>query len=94
MLPDAGDRSLQTRTGGILCPRCGRPIVLLVGRLGPCEICERELAEARDARRAQAVAETEPHPCEVCGREIAGRRARYCGGTCRTRAWRRRAGAA
>ena len=52
------------------CPRCGRAIVLLVGVLGPCEICEGELKAERAARRE---ARATPRPCaENCGRTVTG----------------------
>lgn len=87
MLPDAGEPSVQSRTGGIPCPRCGRTIVLLVGRLGPCEICQRELAAEREARRA---ARDEVRPCgDGCGATVTGQ-AIYATATCRSRASRAR----
>jgi hypothetical protein len=89
MLSDAGDEHLEPRTGGIPCPRCGRLIVLLVGKLGPCEVCMGELAAEREARRA---ARAEVRPCgDGCGLTVTGQ-ATYATATCRMRAWRARQG--
>jgi hypothetical protein len=91
MLPDAGDRALLARSGGIPCPRCGRPIVILVGKLGPCEPCQRELIAEREARRE---ARGTVRPCaEGCGATVTGPSI-YCGTACRSRAYRRRRKAA
>jgi hypothetical protein len=68
------------------CPSCGVRFALVIGSVGPCRDCEGK-AEAERAERREWAAT--PHPCEECGRSLLGR-ARYCGSTCRVRAWRRR----
>jgi hypothetical protein len=63
--------------------------MLLVGRLGPCEICQLE-AERLERRQARAT----PRPCAAGrGRTVAGA-ATYCSSTCRNRAYRARRRAA
>jgi hypothetical protein len=87
MLTDAGDRILETRAAGLSCPRCGIAFVLVVGRVGPCEPCQRELAAEREARRE---ARAEVRACGTgCGRTVTGQ-ARYCSPACRSRAFRAR----
>jgi hypothetical protein len=60
--------------------------VLLVSKLGPCEVCLRELAAERAARRAR----DEVRPCgDGCGATVTGQ-AIYATATCRSRASRAR----
>ena len=72
------------------CPVCGVAFALVVGRLGPCEDCERKQIASREAALELL---SRPHPCEACGQLLTGRR-RFCDGTCRKIVWRRRKTAA